>query len=75
MADSGLSDHANRLDQEPELMKLTRRFNMTGQPAISIPAGNSTQGMPIGIQLVCTKGREDLLLSVAETIETRLAAS
>lgn len=66
---------ANRLDQEPELMKLTRRFNMTGQPAISIPAGNSTQGMPIGIQLVCGKGKESLLLSVAETIEELLAAS
>ena len=66
---------ANRLDQVPGIMKLTRRFNMTGQPAISIPAGVSQEGMPIGIQLVCGKGREDLLLSVAEAIEGLLAKS
>jgi aspartyl-tRNA(Asn)/glutamyl-tRNA(Gln) amidotransferase subunit A len=64
---------ANRLDQEPGMMKLTRCFNMTGQPAISIPAGSSRAGMPIGIQLVCDKGREDLLLSLAAHIAGELA--
>jgi aspartyl-tRNA(Asn)/glutamyl-tRNA(Gln) amidotransferase subunit A len=30
---------------------LRRLFNLTGQPAISVPAGMSADGLPIGIQL------------------------
>lgn len=40
-------------------------FNVTGQPAISLPAGESADGLPVGIQLVASLGREDLLIEVA----------
>lgn len=65
---------ANRLDQTPRRMFVALRylFNMTGQPAISIPAGLSRAGMPIGLQLVCSKGKEDLLLGIAEHFESLL---
>ena len=63
---------ANRLDQQPGIMKLTRCFNMTGQPAISIPCGLDRSGLPIGLQLICDKGRDDLLLMIAERIATLL---
>ena len=44
-------------------------FNMTGQPAISVPTNMSPSGLPIGIQLVSSAWREDLLLSVAGQLE------
>ncbi len=59
---------ANRLDREPGIMKLTRCFNLTGQPAISIPCGTSPAGMPIGLQLVCERGADGLLLAIAARI-------
>ena len=44
-------------------------FNVTGQPAISLPTGQSADGLPIGIQLVASLGREDLLIEVAAQLE------
>lgn len=45
---------------------------VTGAPAISIPAGLSDDGMPIGVELLALRGREDLLLRAAEQIEDAL---
>jgi len=47
-------------------------FNTTGQPAISLPLHQTPTGLPIGIQLVAATGREDLLLSLAATLESAL---
>jgi amidase len=44
-------------------------FNVTGQPAISLPLHWTPAGLPIGIQLVAAYGREDTLLSVATQLE------
>lgn len=44
-------------------------FSVTGQPAISLPLGQSADGLPIGIQLVAALGREDLLIQVAAQLE------
>lgn len=63
---------ANRLEQQPGIMKLTRCFNMTGQPAVSIPCGLDSSALPIGLQLICDKGRDDLLLMIAERISALL---
>lgn len=43
--------------------------NVTGHPAISVPAGLSEEGWPIGVQLVARRGREGLLLAVAAQLE------
>ena len=64
---------ANRLDQQPDAMNLTRGFNPTGQPAISIPCGVSDSGLPIGLQLICDRGQDDLLLAIAEHLSAQLA--
>jgi amidase len=47
----------------------TRPFNVTGQPAISLPAGRTIEGLPIGVQLVGDHGREDVLLAIAAQLE------
>ncbi|MEV7008826.1 amidase [Streptosporangium sp. NPDC051022] len=44
-------------------------FNISGQPAISLPLGQSADGLPIGVQIVAPYGREDLLLRVAARFE------
>ena len=48
---------------------LTSPWNVTGQPAISLPAGVDRFGLPIGAQLVAAYGREDLLIRVASQLE------
>jgi amidase len=55
-------------DLEPK-ETFTALFNATGQPAVSLPAGRSRSGLPIGIQLVASFGREDLLLAVGRQLE------
>ena len=47
----------------------TTPFNLTGQPAISLPLHWTADGLPIGVQLVAAYGREDLLLAVAAQLE------
>ena len=47
----------------------TSLFNITGQPAISLPLAQSKTNLPIGIQFAARFGEEDLLLRVAKTFE------
>jgi Asp-tRNA(Asn)/Glu-tRNA(Gln) amidotransferase A subunit family amidase len=44
---------------------LTWAFNLSGQPAVSLPAGIGADGCPVGLQVVAAHGREELLLAVA----------
>jgi aspartyl-tRNA(Asn)/glutamyl-tRNA(Gln) amidotransferase subunit A len=43
--------------------------NLTGIPGISLPAGFSGDGMPIGLQLQAAWGEDELLLNAAEALE------
>lgn len=52
-----------------EVVPFTPPFNVTGQPAVSLPLHWSADGLPIGVQLVAPFGREDLLLRVAAQLE------
>ncbi|MFF4414497.1 amidase [Streptosporangium sp. NPDC001559] len=47
----------------------TMVFNVSGQPAISLPLGQSDDGLPIGVQIIAPYGREDLLFRVAHQLE------
>lgn len=44
-------------------------FNVTGQPAVSLPLHVSAKGLPVGVQLVADAGREDVLIRVAAQLE------
>lgn len=50
----------------------TYPFNMTGQPALSLPVGVTSSGLPVGLQLVGPVGGDDLVLSTASSIEADL---
>lgn len=47
----------------------TNVFNVTGQPAMSVPFGRDNEGLPVGVQLAADLGREGLLLALAARIE------
>ena len=47
----------------------TALFNVTGQPAISLPLHWNREGLPIGIQFVAPSGREDVLIQIAAQLE------
>jgi amidase len=47
----------------------TAQFNMTGQPAVTLPLHWTPGGLPVGVQLVAGYGREDLLVRVASQLE------
>jgi len=51
-----------------QLGAFTAPFNVSGQPAISIPAARSRAGLPIGVQLVGRHGADRLLLALAESL-------
>jgi amidase len=50
----------------------TALFNVTGQPAVSLPLFQSKAGLPIGVQLVARYGREDVLFRVSARLEEAL---
>jgi aspartyl-tRNA(Asn)/glutamyl-tRNA(Gln) amidotransferase subunit A len=50
-------------------------FNMTGHPAISIPFGQSTAGLPIGIHFVAPWFAEAELISLAQAFDAHTGAS
>jgi Asp-tRNA(Asn)/Glu-tRNA(Gln) amidotransferase A subunit family amidase len=46
-------------------------FNLTGQPAVSIPCGWTNDGLPLGLQPVVRRGADSLVLRVAAAIEAQ----
>ena len=50
-------------------VSFTSQFNISGQPAISLPLHRDANGLPIGMQLVAAYGREDVLIRVASQLE------
>jgi Asp-tRNA(Asn)/Glu-tRNA(Gln) amidotransferase A subunit family amidase len=44
-------------------------FNVFDLPVVTVPAGRSKEGMPIGVQIVGPPFAEDLVLAAAEIVE------
>ncbi len=61
---------AGRQENALSLMsRLTRPFNLTGQPTISVPCGFTSEGMPVGMQLAGRHWQESTLLRAAHAYE------
>jgi aspartyl-tRNA(Asn)/glutamyl-tRNA(Gln) amidotransferase subunit A len=46
-------------------VRTTAPFNLSGQPAISVPCGFDSDGLPIGLQIATRSGTDALTLSIA----------
>jgi aspartyl-tRNA(Asn)/glutamyl-tRNA(Gln) amidotransferase subunit A len=51
------------------LLRLNRPANLAGIPAISIPCGLTSQGLPVGLQLIGSASSEFLLLRIAQVAQ------
>ena len=47
-------------------------FNMTGQPAVSLPLHQTEDGLPVGVQCIAPYAREDLLIQIGAQLENAL---
>ncbi|WP_142781773.1 amidase [Agrobacterium sp. T29] len=54
----------------PQGPSMTNPFNVTGNPAISVPVGLNSEGMPLSVQLIGKLFDEKTLLQVAQEVET-----
>lgn len=70
-----LSDLTVNLDQlrptELVLLRNTRPANVWGTPAISVPCGKTSAGLPIGLQIIGPMGHDARVLQVASAFEQR----
>ncbi len=67
-------DRQISIDGVPEestaaLLRLTRAFNLSGLPAISLPCGFTTNGLPIGLQLAGKPFEEAMILRIAHAYQ------
>ena len=65
----GIRSQAGVTDDAGRFSALVRIWNVTGQPAISLPLAQTGAGVPVGVQLIGAHGRDHLLLSVAAQLE------
>jgi amidase len=57
------------IDRSSRFTPFTSVFNVTGQPAIALPAGFSPDGLPLSVQFVGRPGAEDMLYALAGQVE------
>ncbi|SCL26550.1 amidase [Micromonospora inyonensis] len=63
---SSIDSYHDRLLEDMQFMV---PFNMAGQPALSLPLGSTSSGLPLGVQFVGGIGDEAVLLSLATQLE------
>jgi amidase len=56
----------------PSVVSYTEVYNLTGWPGAVVRGGTSSEGLPIGVQIVARPWREDVALAVAHYLEAAL---
>jgi aspartyl-tRNA(Asn)/glutamyl-tRNA(Gln) amidotransferase subunit A len=71
MADTAFGLNRTEPEYGPSLAwsPFTYPFNLTGEPAITVPAGLSSGGLPVGLQIVGSRFSEGLVLRAAAAFE------
>ena len=65
--------HGSTLGEEAQKgFSYTATYNITGWPAAVVRGGTSSEGLPIGVQILARPWREDVALAVAQYLETAL---
>ena len=70
--ESALPDGESNLALSDALVRFARQGNVTGFPAISLPAGYDSAGLPIGMQLMARPYEEHLLLRLGRVVEAAI---
>jgi amidase len=65
-------DAMRNFAQQVQFTPFTSFVNVTGLPAITLPAHLTDSGLPMGVQLIGRPGREDVLLAIGAQLERRL---
>jgi Asp-tRNA(Asn)/Glu-tRNA(Gln) amidotransferase A subunit family amidase len=52
-----------------DTMRYSQWLNLTGFPGASVPLGLSSEGLPIGVQIIGRPHEDELVLAVAESLE------
>jgi aspartyl-tRNA(Asn)/glutamyl-tRNA(Gln) amidotransferase subunit A len=55
------------------MLRLTQPFNVSGHPVVSMPAGTTRTGLPVGVQLVGCRQQTDALLRIALACEPTIS--
>ena len=66
-------DGVHHVVNDMTILAPCRAVSLLGLPALSVPAGRSRDGLPVGVQVVARPGREDQILAVAATLERAAA--
>ncbi|MBO0481188.1 amidase [Candidatus Enterococcus courvalinii] len=56
-------------EESLQITPYTQLANLTGQPGISLPTHLTGEGLPLGIQFMAARGREDLLFTIGKLFE------
>jgi len=64
-----IEDELAAVGREGRIHRFTAPFNITGQPAISVPCGFDPQGLPIGLQVIGRPWEEETVLRLAHAYE------
>jgi amidase len=52
-----------------DAMRYTQWFNTLGAPAVVVPAGQSPEGLPIGIQIAARPFEDEVALGIARVVD------